>query len=832
MGNCGNRREQAKALTVRAEDSALIEGAIALGNANRKTLGLLPSQAYKEAAAKGTLIVVEENSRIIAYALYGLPRQIVRLTHLCVSDSARGRGIARLLVNTISERHADRTAIVLKCRSDFTVNNIWPHLGFRNQGEIPGRSSKRLPLTLWRLDHGYPDLLSLDDSIGPLKVLLDLNVFADIEAGWERKGSTESKALTADWLIGQVDLAVSGELLHEIEKLPDGTEKNNQLNAASRYSVLRKDPRVINKMARKIIEIARNTIGIDLTLDPNDVADVRHLAHAYLAGISVVATRDQRFIEWASEITEHTDVRVMRPSAVIAHVDQLADEQKYRPAQLQQTEYILTLINADDSAIEEFLNRSQGERKSIFLDRIFSLVADSQYWVCSILRDPHGNQIALFISGSSENRLEVPILRVTASRIEDTIARQLIFYIRGRARAERLDEIRVTDQHISPTLTHALQDDGFIRHESNWHGFVVQICDIAYAINDRITQTAARAGLHLPSLQPSPSAAVAADLERKFWPVKIKDSGLQNFLVPIQPIWATDLFGVPQSIFPRSNALGISREHIYYRGPHPRGEEAPGRILWYVSGSAKMNGMSAVIGCSRLEEVIIAKPAELHQRFQHLGVWKKEQITAAARSGKALAMRFADTEIFATPVPLQRLRQLAEKYDQALFLQSTKRSARTCSQRSTMKGFLRMGKHDSALLLSVHPPFAESIISGTKTAEVRKQRPSARPGTLIIIYATKPIGAIVGTARLSGISQGSPEEMWSKYQSRVGITRDEYYGYLKNTPTAYILLIERVQQLAPLLTLEKMRESIEFHPPQGYRYVSEYMLHNLVENYQ
>jgi predicted transcriptional regulator len=142
-----------------------------------------------------------------------------------------------------------------------------------------------------------------------------------------------------------------------------------------------------------------------------------------------------------------------------------------------------------------------------------------------------------------------------------------------------------------------------------------------------------------------------------------------------------------------------------------------------------------------------------------------------------------------------------------------------------------MGESNRALLLSVHPPFAESILAGTKTAEVRRQRPSVNPGTLIIIYATKPVGAIVGTARISEISSGSPEEMWKDHCAEIGISREEFDGYLDGVSSAYILGITRVQHLVPLLTLEQMREAAAFQPPQGYRYVNRSMLNTLVDGH-
>jgi predicted transcriptional regulator len=139
-----------------------------------------------------------------------------------------------------------------------------------------------------------------------------------------------------------------------------------------------------------------------------------------------------------------------------------------------------------------------------------------------------------------------------------------------------------------------------------------------------------------------------------------------------------------------------------------------------------------------------------------------------------------------------------------------------------------MDEHKRALLLSVRSQFAESILDGSKTAEIRRQRPDVRPGTLVIIYATKPKGAIVGTARVSGMSQGNPDEIWKRYKARIGISREDFDSYLDGAATAYALLLEQVQRLVPLLTLEEMRAVTAFQPPQSYRYVTQKMLNSLV----
>jgi len=68
-----------------------------------------------------------------------------------------------------------------------------------------------------------------------------------------------------------------------------------------------------------------------------------------------------------------------------------------------------------------------------------------------------------------------------------------------------------------------------------------------------------------------------------------------------------------------------------------------------------------VIGCSRLDEVVVDTPETLFRTFEHLGVYGLSEVRAAAgQSGRAMALRFSDTEIFPKPVTLRRLNALSQ----------------------------------------------------------------------------------------------------------------------------------------------------------------------------
>jgi hypothetical protein len=146
---------------------------------------------------------------------------------------------------------------------------------------------------------------------------------------------------------------------------------------------------------------------------------------------------------------------------------------------------------------------------------------------------------------------------------------------------------------------------------------------------------------------------------------QVVDAPVPCWLVPIKPAFSSQLFGYPQELFPRQDSLGISIEHVYYRGGKS-GESAPGRILWYVSGAME------VIAVSDLVEVADGDATELWRRFRRLGVYDRRQVLAAANkaSGKVRALRVVNTQPFLYRISLRTLRGLAARNGQTLRLRS------------------------------------------------------------------------------------------------------------------------------------------------------------------
>ncbi|MEU3114308.1 ASCH domain-containing protein [Micromonospora chalcea] len=124
------------------------------------------------------------------------------------------------------------------------------------------------------------------------------------------------------------------------------------------------------------------------------------------------------------------------------------------------------------------------------------------------------------------------------------------------------------------------------------------------------------------------------------------------------------------------------------------------------------------------------------------------------------------------------------------------------------------------LLLSLRPRFADAILSGTKTVELRRRPINAQPGTLVILYSSAPVMAIVGTARLRQVMVSDPQTAWGNHHPALGLQKDEYDGYLDGSPLAYLLHLTQVCTLNEPLHLHRLRQDGGFHPPQSFRYVA------------
>ena len=124
------------------------------------------------------------------------------------------------------------------------------------------------------------------------------------------------------------------------------------------------------------------------------------------------------------------------------------------------------------------------------------------------------------------------------------------------------------------------------------------------------------------------------------------------------------------------------------------------------------------------------------------------------------------------------------------------------------------------LILSVKPRYARTILDGSKTAELRTRPVAVPEGTQLIVYATAPVRAILGTALLKGVIKCSPEVAWKTAGRSLLMGRADFDRYTSGHNAVSVLLLDYALALDEPIPLAALRNGHRFQPPQAYRYVS------------
>ncbi len=87
---------------------------------------------------------------------------------------------------------------------------------------------------------------------------------------------------------------------------------------------------------------------------------------------------------------------------------------------------------------------------------------------------------------------------------------------------------------------------------------------------------------------------------------------------------------------------------------------------------------------------------------------------------------------------------------------------------------------DQVTLLSIQPRFAGALMDGTKTVEIRRRRARITDGSLCLLYASSPVCALVGAARVSQTEVDTADAIWDRWGDHTGLSRSQ------STPTSTV----------------------------------------------
>ena len=126
------------------------------------------------------------------------------------------------------------------------------------------------------------------------------------------------------------------------------------------------------------------------------------------------------------------------------------------------------------------------------------------------------------------------------------------------------------------------------------------------------------------------------------------------------------------------------------------------------------------------------------------------------------------------------------------------------------------------LLLSIRPRFANQILDGSKQVEFRRRHPrQIEFGSRMLIYASSPTRALIGTAIVFDVVEASPEEVWNEYQHVGGIEREQFNAYFVASKRAVAIRLRQPVRFETAISLADLRRKWPgFHPPQQFAYLT------------
>ena len=123
-----------------------------------------------------------------------------------------------------------------------------------------------------------------------------------------------------------------------------------------------------------------------------------------------------------------------------------------------------------------------------------------------------------------------------------------------------------------------------------------------------------------------------------------------------------------------------------------------------------------------------------------------------------------------------------------------------------------------AVLLSIKPKYADLILAGTKTVELRRSWPSNDVGVMVI-YSSAPVQRLTGIALVTEIKECSLEELWAVAQAHGGgVTYEELLEYIDKKKLSYGVMLGRVMPAE--VSVDPRNLFPTFTPPQGFLYIS------------
>jgi len=132
------------------------------------------------------------------------------------------------------------------------------------------------------------------------------------------------------------------------------------------------------------------------------------------------------------------------------------------------------------------------------------------------------------------------------------------------------------------------------------------------------------------------------------------------------------------------------------------------------------------------------------------------------------------------------------------------------------------GTKPRSVLFSIKPAYANKILEGLKTVELRRRFPEVgMAGSTAVIYCTSPVRAIIGSAEIKEVRKLPLSRLWRSHGRAACIARDDFNEYFSGQAHGFAIILTGAKTLRSRLTASDLATRYGIVPPQSYRYLAE-----------
>lgn len=684
-------------LTNRQEIIPFLDDIQKYADLEKNAFGFLPPNAYEKGSHSERIIVAvtATNQEYVGHIFFGGVFPNGRVFQTLVRKKFRKTGVAQALLKQLTLVLEGRgyTSLSAKVATDLTkANQFYSGMGFETIRTVDGGKTTGRKINLRLKQLGNPTLFSWQNETATSKslnlptvtstrspvYLIDLNVIFD--AVRKRSRTKHSKALFSAGFQNLIRVAVSEELIGELERSSTPSRADPVLEMAKNFWVLAKPAhKDINQITKELAPIIFPDRYRDKKINTQDRSDLVHLATAILRGVSGFVTSEKKILAAGDYLRKLHSIDVISPYEIAELIE---DDNSEPDGPIIIGDMTCTTYSNSDapdvlSAIK-MLSVKPGDlprsdtlkdeevRHLTIRSSTNSYVAYTWWTVCN--GPLPKNQAYLNVKDNAPNA-DV-LVDFICNKITRECTRRSISLLQLKCNTE----IRVIFDAIHqcgfrPNSLTSSDKTTFQKiclgkplHPENWQKTRLNIQTLTDGIKlpEKMPKIShLQDSVTLTDRSAEKMSITLADLEQLFSPTLYASDNMDGVILPILRSYSDELFNTHEQLSLLNTSEAILRNaRVYFSSPSTRNALKVGRIIFFYESGKEKGGRKAIVAAARVKEANVMLVDSLGEDLLRRGVIDASVLANTAVSGRQLVTFFENIIPFQKNISYNRLNEL------------------------------------------------------------------------------------------------------------------------------------------------------------------------------